>query len=478
MGIFKYEEEKKQLIIDYMSSSFNKESGKQPVSCKLGPEIEHIMFDKKENKRVTYPGPDGVEGVLRDLLMAHPDWQGIYSHDHVIGIRIDPKKEGPEALGAEISLEPAGQFEISLDPSESVLELRDSYLYRIRQVYEVLDNRNYCLVNVGIDPVNKVLDLPMIPKDRYREMDAWMSKQGVHARTMMRLTASFQVSIDVFDESDFIRKYKILGAITPILYTLFDNSPYYEGRFVQVYNARQEVWRNVDPARSGLPENIFDEDFGLAAYAEKILQTPPIFFEYKGELRVTGAKTLSEILDQVESMEEAEALIEHGLSIVFPDIRMKKIMEIRSMDSVPAKYSFAAAALIKGLFYNEKNLAKLEKAFLPAKLDWIRRGQDAGRDNGLTAFYRGDYMVNWGLKFIDMAKEALDPEEAFLLEELRKLWDDLKTPRDLIEARTKSRANKKLSKDLLTFEEDDQANNKVEIVKKVIEKCEVINALS
>lgn len=390
------------------------------IRWQVGPEIEHFVFDRKSGKRIFYPGENGVEGILQAFSRRHPDWTATWEEGHLLGL---------EKLGSSITLEPGAQLEFSLAPSESICILQRRYQELLDAIYEVLDPLGYMLVTIGLDPFYAVDDIPLLPKSRYRMMDAYLQNTGDLAQTMMRKSAALQVSIDVGDDEDFIRKYRVLVALSPILYTLFDSAIENEGKRLMAFNTRQEIWRRTDPARTGYPSDVFSPKFGVEQYAEWVLSVPPIFLPKEGKIDFTGDRPLRDLLDEAKDEEERDALVRHGMSIVFPDVRAKRVMEIRMMDSVAAPYALGAMALFKGLLYNADTLRHLEDRFTPMQVDWVERGKNAGRENGIQAYYHGDYFAHWGMTLCAWAREGLSEQEAAFLTPLETMWDNLDTPR-------------------------------------------------
>lgn len=414
MSLFQSQAEKRRLITRRIREGY-----KDRIRWMLGPEIEHLVVDDA-GRRIMYPGADGVEGILQALAARHLDWTVIAPNGHIIGL---------ESATNAISLEPGAQFEFSLPPASTATELFASYRKAVADVYEVLEERGAHLVTLGLDPTNAVDAIPLIPKTRYAIMDEHMGARGSLSRVMMRKSCAFQLSIDVGSDADFITKYRLLVALSPILYTLFDSAVDDEGVRLDSHNFRQEVWSHTDPVRSGFPAQVFDEAFSVDAYADWVLSVPPIFRMEGEDVVRTGDRPLSDVLDDVATIEEAEALVMHGMSIVFPDVRAKRVLEIRAMDSVAPAYAFGAAALIKGLFYNRENLNTLSDLFTPMTAQWVERGKRSGRDHGIQGYYHSDYFANWGLGLIRLARRALNPDEAALLDPLERLWDNLDTPK-------------------------------------------------
>lgn len=419
MAVYPSREEKLKYIRNYIQSGEKKRSDRE-----MGVELEHLVIDQKTKKRRFYYEERGVRELLQ-RISALEGLEGIYKQNELLGV------QGPDY---EISIEPGAQFEISLSKQEKISDLYRIYRGALDSVFPILKELDAGLLTLGMDPVNAVEDIPLIPKRRYEIMNEYLGQRGSLTRYMMRLTCALQISIDFSDEEDFRKKYRLATALTPILYTLFDNSPLLEGRPIDHFNMRQKIWKNTDPDRCGLVPSAFEPDFGYEAYARWILDNPVLFIpQLDGSVKDLGAMTCEQALDLAETEEEARAIVEHALSIVFPDVRVKRYIEIRPMDEVPEQYAFAAAALIKGIFYHQPSLDRLAEYFSEGSLEMVERGKNSGNDNGIQGFYFSHYFAHWGLILIDLAEQGLDDEERVFLQPLKELWDNLDTPRSVFE---------------------------------------------
>lgn len=406
---FKNREEKIAFITQYFQQSCREDKDRA-----LGFELEHFVIDKKSKKRIFVH--EGVKDILDELNQSGAG---------------DPESQGIARKNYSYTIEPGAQFEISVTKADKIQDLEKFYKEAIGEVWPLLEKRGYSLLNIGVDPVNAWKDIPIISKKRYHLMNNYFEGRGELSRSMMRQSCALQIAIDYASEEDFIKKFRVLTALVPILYSLFDNSPYFEGKKIVHYNFRQWIWTNTDPARTGIFKKVFDEDFSFSSYAKWLLDVPMIFLP-KAE-PIPFEESLDIALDQVEGKEEALAYLEHALSIVFPDIRVKKYLEIRPMDSVPLAYSLGAVALIKGLFYHQENFDHLVEEFSPMTTAIVERGKEAGKDNGIQAYYFSKYMANWGLELSEMARKGLSEEEGKYLAPLKDLWDQLLSPRGLFE---------------------------------------------
>lgn len=313
-------------------------SGEKCDECmKTGMEIEHFVLDENGNS-IHY------EELVHMLEQMRTESEiPYYEEGHLLGFYNDDYS---------VTLEPASQLEISVSPKDSIEEIEKIYLEFQKKMEYFLKNRGFHLVNKGYHPFQKAENLELIPKKRYEYMNAYFEKTGTMGKNMMRATASVQVSIDYTDEADFVEKYRLACILSPVFALLTDNSPVFEGEQSKKRMVRTFIWQHTDPVRCGIFPQTFQEEFGYRAYAEYLYENPPILvLDRKGEAVYTGNKKAKEIYDDREMTEEE---IEHLLSMFFPDVRLKKYIEIRSGDSMELPFALAYAALVKTIFYSEE----------------------------------------------------------------------------------------------------------------------------
>ena len=286
---------------------------------RLGFEIEHFIVDPATKQSVTYYGEAGIEALLRRLIgrIAPAPEDVVWSEGHILGFSV------PDYA---ITLEPAAQLEISVRPVRDVFTFRGIYDGFRAELDPVLADMGYGIVTQGYQPASKTADLPLIPKERYRLMDAHFAQIGESGRHMMRGTASTQVSIDYFSEEDFKCKYRLAYRLREALADLTDNVPVFEGEPNTLPRRRLEIWKGVDPVRDDVAPFMKGGTIDFASYARFVAQAPAI----------------------VPAHGEPE--VEHAMSMVFPDIRAKHYLEIRVGDSMPADAVMAYGIVIRNLF--------------------------------------------------------------------------------------------------------------------------------
>lgn len=409
---FSYEE-KLETIVRYI-----RQGEKEPANFKLGLELEHFLLEEESFKAVPYSGEKGVEGFLK-ALMVEGNWEGIYEDENLLELK---NKD------INITLEPGGQLEISLAPTKDIREIERIYNTFLKEINTLLKDRKQVLLNLGYQPVSRIAEIELLPRERYRYMYEYFKAKGKYAHNMMKGTSSTQVSLDYSSEEDLRKKIRVVYFLGPLVYYFFDNSPFFEGKINERNSLRSIIWDNCDDDRSGYVTNVFNDDFSYSDYASYILNMPPIVIMKEGKLHYTGTKTNREI-EEIDYKNRAE--FEHLMTMAFPDARVKKFLEIRMGDSIPYPYNLAYVLFWQGLLYNEKNLDYLyEKAlkYSQADLDSIKK----------DVYFKGSNSKSYGIKlkkfYLELLGLAADglvyKHEKEYLELLRELLLAHGTPRE------------------------------------------------
>ncbi len=404
-----YEQENRKAIVAY----FNKGAkGANPLGA-LGVEVEHFVVTDPECAPVPYEGADGGFGV-RDVLAflaSHYPEQSFGKDGDLIGLASEE---------ASITLEPAAQVEISIAPYSSIARILQAYQGFRRLIDPFLAEHGCKLFVAGYHPTAKALDLPLIPKQRYRFMNEYFQTIGTHGERMMRASASTQVSVDFRDEADAIRKMRVAQALAPILCAMTSNTAVFEAEPAKPL-ARFALWREVDNDRCGSVPGLFEPGFGFEEYADWILRTCPIFVTRPAANDSEG-ESLRPVFGQsaYEAYGDApmgEADVEHALSMFWPDVRLKRFVEIRPADSLPAEYMAGYAALVKGLFYSDSSLARIEQEFGVEQGVWPLTDESANaalaaiQAQGSSALISGKTLAAWEDLLLQLAAETLPEEE-------------------------------------------------------------------
>jgi len=320
----------KQYLINFFS-----EGEKKQNDFNIGVELEHFIVERDGLKSVTYYSDYGVGQILQGLLQQFP--VSYYEENEILGVANDDYS---------ITLEPGSQLEISINPRRCIKSIEKIYSGFYKVITECLKKKDYILSTYGYLPASSVNDIKLLPKKRYEFMDRHFRKTGSMGINMMRGTASSQVSIDYYNEADFVLKTRIAYLLTPILSYMASNSPVFEGEVNTNPLLRTLIWRNTDKQRTGVITGLFDDDFGYEKYADYVLNAQAIFRSFDNSFIETN-QTALDVMRESENLTEAAELY---ISLLFPDVRLKQYIEIRVADSMPMTKVLGYAAFIKGLF--------------------------------------------------------------------------------------------------------------------------------
>jgi len=376
----------------------------------IGMELEHFVCDEKE-RLVSY------ETICELLKEAEGPSEGtLYlEHGHIFGLQC---KE------YAITLEPAGQLEISMDPQERISDIERIY-GEFRRIWDELLKKNglhfvqkgvYPLVENGeVDPE----DIPLIPKKRYEYMDRYFKQTGKHGAYMMRATASTQVSVDYNSEDDARRKMRILNRLSPFFSLFMENqSGLGRKKGFEKHLLRTQIWNDVDPDRCGYFPGSLHRKYKFPQYAEYVYEKPMIFLktpQKELEVKEKSAKDICKEAAASMPQENSEAEItftDHMLSMFFPHVRLKKYVELRTGDSVPIERALGYAALIKGLLYGEGNMDILDVIFQEIdRVEQVKEAEAAIMKDGYYAEAYGEPAVNQLHMICEFAMMGLDEEE-------------------------------------------------------------------
>ncbi len=301
----------------------------------IGLELEHFVVQKDTHETIGYYGERGVEKLLERISDCFT--QVIYADELMIGLYRED---------FAISLEPGAQIEISVAPRSSIEDINQVYMKFIEIVQPILLEWGAQLVTVGYQPQMCANEIALIPKYRYVQMDDYFSKIGCYGAYMMKGTAATQVSIDYYSEADFCNKLRIALVLSPVFSLICENSPKFERMDNSKHLLRLHIWENVDRARTDFYDYFDEHGISFQSYAEFAYHIPLIVAKHEDELLRYDGSAASFYGEKELSVDE----IEHILSMMFPDVRVKKYLEIRVADSLPIESALAYAALIKGLF--------------------------------------------------------------------------------------------------------------------------------
>mgnify|MGYP004520142387 CR=1 FL=1 len=383
------------------------ESGAKTTPGALGIELEHVIV-REGGSPVPYSGSDGVQHVLEELRTDYPD-ATLDEEGDLLGVA---------RSGEAVTIEPAAQVELSAGPFHELSAAKVCFERFEGTLDAALAPVHAKTAQVGYHPTARAMDMELIPKTRYACMNRYLGAVGPFGPCMMRGSASTQVSIDYTDAADCLRKYRIASALVPVLSLICDNSPVFEGAPRAHKLVRTKIWQECDPDRCGIVPGAMDPSFSFYDYARWVYDTPAILVpDGQGGWR-EDARPFSKIYAQ-HLMTRSE--VEHALSMVFPDVRLKTYLEIRPADAMPVPYVIAYAALVKGIFYYEESLKGAERLVAGATEDDIAVAKEELMAHGYQAEVYGHPVSEIADALIELARTGLRVDEREYLKPLADL---------------------------------------------------------
>ena len=362
------------------------EAGNKPrEKWRIGTEHEKFPFYVDGNAPVPYGGERGIRAILEGMQQKL-GWDPIVDDGRIIGL-VEPTGQGA------ISLEPGGQFELSGAPVETIHQTcreGNAHLAQVREIAEPLGIR---FLGLGGSPKWSLAETPKMPKSRYEIMTRYMPKVGTQGLDMMYRTCTIQVNLDFESEADMRRKMQVSLKLQPLATALFANSPFTDGRPNGLQSWRGDIWRDTDNQRSGLKEFCFSPDFGFADYVEWALDVPMYFVIRDGRYhdmthmtfrRFMAGAARNEIPDGTPTMGDWA----NHLSTLFPDVRLKRFLEMRGADGGPWRRICALPALWVGLLYDPAALDAAEALTANWSHREVAEMRDAVPERGIATPFR------------------------------------------------------------------------------------------
>ena len=378
----------KNQIIEYFKSGI-----KDSKDFKIGIEHEKFLFDNENNKRVNYPK---IKEMFTALLEF--GWNPVFEKENIIALN-----KG----GKNITLEPGNQIELSGDKlnhmHEACSESQD-YLFELKQVTKKL---NIKIVSAGFDPISKLNEIPNNPKQRYEVMTKDMPLGGELSLDMMYRTCGTQLNVDYESEEDFIKKFKVSNAIVPISIALFANSSIVEKKNSSYLSYRSKVWQNT--SRGGLPR-LFLENLNFERYADFVINFPILFIQDKDQY-ISGRNYIFKDfmegkIEEINNRLPEEAELTTHLSTIFTENRLKKYIELRSMDTCGWDCLCAGPAFNMGMLYG--NLDEVHDLVSKWEVDKIINAYLEAPQKGFNTQLMGKDLLYWSSMLLDLSRKGLE----------------------------------------------------------------------
>ncbi|MDJ0826399.1 MAG: glutamate--cysteine ligase [Rhodobacter sp.] len=371
------------------------EAGCKPrEDWRIGTEHEKFGYCRDSLKPLPYDGPRSIRAMLEGLRHRF-GWDPLYEGDDIIGLVKD---------GANISLEPGGQLELSGAPLETIHQTCDEVNEHLREVKEIADGIGAGFIGLGAAPEWTHDEMPLMPKGRYKLMDGYMQKVGALGTQMMRRTCTVQVNLDFASEADMVQKLRVALALQPVATALFSNSPFFEGRVNGHKSWRSRIWRDLDPDRTGTLPFVFQDGFGFEAWVDYALDVP-MYFVYRDGVYIDalGQSFRDFLAGKLPALPGETPLMSDWadhLTTLFPEARIKRFIEMRGADGGPWRRLCALPALWVGLCYDQ--------TALDAAWDLVK-GWDAETREALRVAASVDGLAAEaaGIKMLDLAREVV-----------------------------------------------------------------------
>lgn len=392
-----------------------REAERGPGPLLIGLEHEKLLFPRGTTRPVAYEGASSVRALLeafeRRGYLAFREGPGLPPIAMVKGVQT-------------ISLEPGGQLELSGSPFGTAREAHQENLDHLVELKALAEPLGLQAVALGYRPFVGLDEMPWMPKSRYQLMRETLVSRGRLARAMMLMTATGQVSLDWRDEADCAKKVIASARIAPILVALFANSPIANGELTGYQSWRSRVWNEVDPARCGYPPAMLDGSFSYRAYVEWVVDAPMLFLRRDGRYLDPRA-TFRQLMERGwEGQPLTMSDWSDHLSTMFPEVRLKKIIEIRSADANDAAMTGALAALMRALLYEPSALADVSQVLPPLSPSAHLELHASAQRSGLQARLGAGTLADYAVELVALARRSLlrlDPLDAPLLEPLREI---------------------------------------------------------
>ena len=410
---------KKEQIINYFLSGIKEKS-----NFKIGIEHEKFLFNKSNNQRIDYTKVKEMFSALMEF-----GWNPIYEKDNIIGLNKGEKN---------ITLEPGNQIELSgaklNNIHEACAESYD-YLFELKQVTKKLGIQ---IVSSGFDPISKISEIPNNPKQRYEIMTKDMPLGGKLSLDMMYRTCGTQLNIDYSSEKDFIKKFKVVNSIVPITIALFSNSSIVEKKNSNYLSYRSKVWQNT--SRGGLPK-IFFEELNFEKYSDFVINYPLLFIQNKDHYISGNKKTFQDFMNgkisEINNRLPTENDLALHLGTIFTENRLKKYIELRSMDTCGWDCLCAGPAFNIGILYG--NIDEVYDLVSSWDVNKIINAYLEVPKKGFNTQLMGKDLLYWAYILFDISKRGLEyrdimnksgKNETLFLNHLQKVIDNKTTNAD------------------------------------------------
>jgi glutamate--cysteine ligase len=427
--------ERREQLAEYIAS------GCKPTEAwRIGTEHEKFGYRLSDHAPLPYEGACSIRAMLEGLRDRF-GWEEVREAGALIGL---------QKGGANVSLEPGGQLELSGATLETIHQTCDEVNEHLREVRAIADEIGAGFIGLGAAPEWTHAQMPVMPKGRYALMTPYMDKVGTTGTMMMYRTCTVQVNLDFASEADMVKKFRVGLALQPVATALFASSPFFEGVPNGWQSWRARIWRDLDPARTGMLPFVFEDGMGFERYADYALDVPMYFVYRDGTYIDALGQSFRDFMEgRLPALPGEKPTLSDWadhLTTIFPEVRIKKFMEMRGADGGPWRRICALPAFWVGLIYDA---SALDAAWNLCR-DWSVEERDALRHDaakhGLRAEIRGRSLRDLATEVLGLAEAGLKararpgagglvPDETHFLGALQEIVASGQTPADELLAR-------------------------------------------
>lgn len=385
-------------------SAYLAQGSRPKEKFRIGTEHEKFVFFKSDHGPVPYAGDASISALLKGM-QARLGWEPIMDGDNIIGL-------GEQSGMGAISIEPGGQFELSGAPLETIHETCRESNRHLALVKDIAEPMGIGFLGLGGSPKWSLAETPRMPKSRYDIMTRYMPKVGTKGLDMMYRTCTIQVNLDFSSEEDMARKMRVSMKLQSIATALFASSPFTEGRPNGLLSWRGDIWRDTDNRRSGVLPFVFDADFGFDDYVEWALDVPMYFVVRDGRYHDCTHVTFRQFMDgalkgEIREWQPTMGDWTNHLSTLFPDVRLKRFLEMRGADGGPWRRICALPAFWVGLLYDDAALSDAEALTADWTVEDVAAMRDAVPAKGLAARIRDRSVLDAARDAVSIATAGL-----------------------------------------------------------------------
>ena len=380
---------------------FLEDGCKPPEDWRIGTEHEKFAFDPETFRTLAYEGKSGVREILE--RMCRFGWKPVLENGKPIGLK--------KPDNSSISLEPGGQIELSGAPLETIHQTCGELTNHLEQVKEVAGELDVGFLGLGYIPKWTLKDINWMPKDRYKIMREYMLKKGSLGHHMMLATCTVQVNLDFSSESHMVRMFRTALALQPVATALWANSPFREGSKNGYLSFRSHIWNDTDPDRTGILPFVFEDGFGFERYVDYMLDVPMYFVYRDGQyIDVSGESFRDFLKGKLGALSGKKPTLkdwEDHMTTAFPEVRLKRFLEMRGADGGPWENLCALPAFWVGLLYDNQALADAENYVSDWSFDELSQLRNEVPKTALNTRFRNNSVQDIALDILEISKAGL-----------------------------------------------------------------------